>query len=424
MKNRAIDLQIIKPVKPGTSGSKGKIFLKQLLKEELQDLGVPVNDPCCSTEPPVATNWLLAGNENTIPGTDFLGTTDANDFVIKTNNVERARVKSSGNVGIGLNNPTFKLEVGGTSSVSDRKIGINGFQVAYMPDQTPFLNSFFLGQDSGTNISHVGGLDSWNLVGIGVRALKNNTTGYNNTAVGVIALELNTTGYYGTAVGTGALSKNTTGVENTAVGMNALTSNINGSYNTALGTSALLNNTSGDTNTAVGNLAMRANTTGLQNVALGYRCLENNTTGFFNTTAGYRCMETNTTGAANAAFGEHALSVCSTANFNTAVGMYAGNAFTGTGDSYNTFIGYASGGGIGAGVRNTIIGATVNVPSGVNDSIYIGNGAGNVRLSFNSTGIAKLGVVPPDHADNAAAILAGLTVGEIYRTGDILKVVN
>ena len=30
----------------------------------------------------------------------------------------------------------------------------------------------------------------------------------------------------------------------------------------------------------------------------------------------------------------------------------------------------------------------------------------------------------PVHADNAAALLAGLTVGQIYRTGDFLKVVH
>ena len=31
-------------------------------------------------------NWRLAGNTATTPGTDFLGTTDAQDLVIKTNN--------------------------------------------------------------------------------------------------------------------------------------------------------------------------------------------------------------------------------------------------------------------------------------------------------------------------------------------------
>jgi len=51
-KNRAIDLQLIKPVTPGSSGAKGKITLKQLFKEELANLQVPTYDPCCNEVPP------------------------------------------------------------------------------------------------------------------------------------------------------------------------------------------------------------------------------------------------------------------------------------------------------------------------------------------------------------------------------------
>lgn len=43
------------------------------------------------------SGWLLAGNAGTTPGTDFLGTTDAKDLVVKTNNTERMRVTSAGN---------------------------------------------------------------------------------------------------------------------------------------------------------------------------------------------------------------------------------------------------------------------------------------------------------------------------------------
>lgn len=40
--------------------------------------------------------WSLSGNAGTTPGTDFIGTTDAQDWVIKTNNNERIRVYSNG----------------------------------------------------------------------------------------------------------------------------------------------------------------------------------------------------------------------------------------------------------------------------------------------------------------------------------------
>lgn len=39
--------------------------------------------------------WSLVGNANTTPGTNFLGTTDNNDLVFKTNNSEKARITSS-----------------------------------------------------------------------------------------------------------------------------------------------------------------------------------------------------------------------------------------------------------------------------------------------------------------------------------------
>lgn len=56
-------------------------------------------------------SWLLAGNSGTTVGTDFIGTTDAKDLVLKTNNTERARVLSTGNVGIGTSTPAYKLDL-------------------------------------------------------------------------------------------------------------------------------------------------------------------------------------------------------------------------------------------------------------------------------------------------------------------------
>lgn len=44
------------------------------------------------------STWGMHGNSGTNPTTDFIGTTDEKDFVIKTNNVQRIRVSSSGNI--------------------------------------------------------------------------------------------------------------------------------------------------------------------------------------------------------------------------------------------------------------------------------------------------------------------------------------
>jgi hypothetical protein len=53
--------------------------------------------------------WSLTGNTGTNPATNFIGTTNAQDWVIKTNNLERMRVMSNGNVGIGTNSPALRL---------------------------------------------------------------------------------------------------------------------------------------------------------------------------------------------------------------------------------------------------------------------------------------------------------------------------
>ncbi len=59
--------------------------------------------------------WSLQGNSGTDPSLNFLGTTDSQPLILKTNGQERIRITPSGNVGIGTTNPLALLSVGNTS---------------------------------------------------------------------------------------------------------------------------------------------------------------------------------------------------------------------------------------------------------------------------------------------------------------------
>ena len=90
----------------------------------------------------------------------------------------------------------------------------------------------------------------------------------------------------------------------------------------------------------------------------------------------------------------------------------------------NTAIGINSGQGISTGSGNTILGANIGgLSASLSNTVIIGNSSGNVRITVNSVGITNIANVPT-YADNAAALLAGLVAGDIYRTGDTLKIVH
>ena len=52
-------------------------------------------------QPLAAQSWLLTGNTETLPTTNFVGTKDSRALVFRTNNVERMRILAAGRVGIG-----------------------------------------------------------------------------------------------------------------------------------------------------------------------------------------------------------------------------------------------------------------------------------------------------------------------------------
>ncbi len=221
--------------------------------------------------------WKMTGNTGTIEGTNFIGTTDNKYFSIRTNNTEKVRITTKG-----------QIETYNTGQ------------------------SIFIGEGAGENDV----LSNNKNVFIGYKTGYANTTGNNNTATGYQALYSNTSGYYNTANGYQTLSFNTTGSNNTANGLKSLYSNTTGSNNTANGSSALSFNTTGYSNTANGSGALYSNTSGYYNNANGYAALYYNTTGYFNTANGSQALFYNTTGNNNVALGRNAGLGASNIDFN------------------------------------------------------------------------------------------------------------
>ncbi len=63
------------------------------------------------------TYWNLTGNSGTSAATNFVGTTDNVDLVVKTNNTEKMRITTVGKIGIGTTAPTASLHVVGNDGI-------------------------------------------------------------------------------------------------------------------------------------------------------------------------------------------------------------------------------------------------------------------------------------------------------------------
>jgi Chaperone of endosialidase len=221
--------------------------------------------------------------------------------------MERMRITSAGNVGIGTMAPAAKLEVNGNVQV-DGNLVLGGSLLS-PGGASPVIQA---PADGSNNFS------------IGLGGLPSGMTGMQNTAVGDGVLQQNTSGSSNTATGNLALESNNSGSDNTANGYQALYANTTGSLNTANGYQALYSNIGGSDNTATGFWSLYSNTTGSFNEASGGYALYYNTGGYSNTASGFQAMYYNSGGSDNTAIGRAALYNNQTGNNNIAIGVQAG----------------------------------------------------------------------------------------------------
>jgi hypothetical protein len=110
---------------------------------------------------PNSLAWSLTGNSGTNASTNFIGTTDATDFVAKTNNIERMRVTSGGNVGINTSSPGSTLDVKGTLRLSGSSSGYVGFAPAAAAGSTTYTLPSADGTAGQALVTNGSGTLSW-----------------------------------------------------------------------------------------------------------------------------------------------------------------------------------------------------------------------------------------------------------------------
>jgi hypothetical protein len=290
-------------------------------------------------------DWSLLGNAGTTAGTNFIGTTDAIDFITRTNNIERIRVLSGGNVGIGTTTPLEKLHIGAGNIRLDNNQALN-----------------WLANTDGANITFNSTGDGAGLSALTIETIDNSDEPILFKQTGNERLRIHTNGFIGVATNapTNTLDVNGTArIRTMAAGVTAddvltadatgvvtrttktIFTNANawallGNNGTIAGTNfigttdavdlifkrnSVLSGMIGATNTALGTLTF-TNVTGIRNTAMGTQSLQNVAGGNSNTALGAQSLQS-TTGTENNAVGYRAGFTNTTGNFNSFLGSFA-----------------------------------------------------------------------------------------------------
>lgn len=349
-----------------------------------------------------AAGWGLTGSAGTNTTSNYIGTSDANGLLVKTNATQRMMITSTGEIGFGsgytpgapivmqaqgANIGILKLYNSNASGGDQTFIGFN-VSSGYDNSDIARIGSirsggggegrlFFTTGGFNTQVERMR-IDEFGRVGIGTTAptatfqvagttrLVDGTQGAGKVLVSdalgnaswqTPASGWNITGNAGTTAGTNFIGTTD------AIGLrfkvnNVLSGSIDptvpnaffgyasgsgvttGSLNAGFGHLALGALSTGIMNSAVGYRALGANNTGNGNSALGSDALLSTTSGIFNVGIGLNAGRNNTTGGQNVALGKDALMNNATGSGNIAIGYQAG--FNAAGSS-NVFVGNSAG---------------------------------------------------------------------------------
>jgi hypothetical protein len=296
----------------------------------------------------IASYFTFTGNNiRTLNNSDNIQLASTSGaYLIGTNT--GLRMTDNGNVFVGAHNTTFTGEasvfIGSLAGLNANAPGPTraGVFIGFKAGQnnTAIYNSF-IGYESGMNNTS-GTTGTF----FGYQAGKANTTGSDNTFMGFAAgRSLNGTGntFYGNYIGQSQIS----GSNNSYFGNNTARSVSGGSNNAYFGDNVASNSTGGtaNNNSFFGAQSGYSNT-GINNVFVGYQSGYGNTSGANNAFLGYLSGTNNTTGTNNIAIGNMANFLINNSSNSIAIGsltstsgsnqVVIGNAITGLGINVNT----------------------------------------------------------------------------------------
>ena len=137
------------------------------------------------------SSWSLTGNSDTNPSTNFIGTIDGQPLVMKTNNNEALRIDAAGNLGIGTNNPTAKLDVDGSVRLRNTAAGTNELEVLVLAADGSVHKRTISASAFESAIKAINGIQSKSLTITAAASTSATTVNVvNNTADSTIALYL------------------------------------------------------------------------------------------------------------------------------------------------------------------------------------------------------------------------------------------
>ena len=346
---------------------------------------------------PSTNAWSLNGNNGTIDGTNFIGTTDNVALNFRVNNEKAGKIDISGrNTYLG-----YRSAFNNTSGLHNSSYGTYSFENNTGGSYNTIMGSYSYRYNSNGNFNTI----------IGSQAGENNINGSRNVFIGYAAGYSETGsnklyiandypnppliyGDFATAkIGLGTITptfKLEVTEDASFNGVRVGRGNGNISNNTSVGFNALNSNTSGTWNTALGEQALNANTTGYSNTGIGRYSLKSITTGNNNTAVGQSAMYVNSTGSNNSAYGVGSLLNQASGDGNTSIGT--SNFYNKTSGNNNTALGMEAGFNNATGSNNVFIGYRAGYNETGSNKLYIANSSTTTPLIYGDFSNGRVGI--------------------------------